>query len=201
MGERRQAYRARMAAGRGENVPGERAVESARGWHVFKERGIVHPRMVTWTRKTAALGAVGMGVLLGVGCNKPTPEAPAPAATAAAKPPSPPVPRDLVVEVLRQGAGAQAQAGDAVKVHYVGTFVDGRKFESSRDRGEPYGFTLGRGAVMAGWDRGIDGMKVGEVRKLTVPPSLGYGASAVGTIPPNATLVFEVELVDVKRAP
>ncbi|MBM4381450.1 MAG: FKBP-type peptidyl-prolyl cis-trans isomerase [Deltaproteobacteria bacterium] len=103
----------------------------------------------------------------------------------------------LVTEVLKRGQGKEARSGDTVQVHYVGSFPDGRRFETSRDRGEPFRFQLGAGKVMRGWDEGIQGMKAGEVRKLTIPPSLAYGDSQVGAIPPNSTLVFELELVSV----
>jgi FKBP-type peptidyl-prolyl cis-trans isomerase len=99
---------------------------------------------------------------------------------------------------LRAGTGAAAKAGDRVSVHYTGTLEDGTKFDSSRDRGQPFGFTLGRGEVIAGWDQGLVGMKVGGQRKLTIPPEEGYGArGAGGVIPPNATLEFDVELLRV----
>src|SRR6185437_3134952 len=105
----------------------------------------------------------------------------------------------LVIEDIRVGTGAEAKAGQAVSVHYVGTLTDGKKFDSSRDRGKPFDFPLGGGRVIKGWDQGVAGMKVGGLRKLTIPPSLGYGAAGFpGAIPPNATLIFEVELVGVK---
>jgi len=104
----------------------------------------------------------------------------------------------LVYEDLTTGAGATAQAGDRVSVHYTGWLTDGRKFDSSKDRGEPFDFPLGAGQVIRGWDEGVQGMQVGGVRKLAIPPQLGYGArGAGGVIPPNATLVFEVELLGV----
>ncbi len=100
---------------------------------------------------------------------------------------------DLVV-----GQGAEATAGKRVKVHYTGTLTDGKKFDSSLDRGKPFEFKLGAGEVIQGWDQGVAGMKVGGKRKLTIPPDLGYGArGASGVIPPNATLIFEVELLGV----
>jgi FKBP-type peptidyl-prolyl cis-trans isomerase FkpA len=104
----------------------------------------------------------------------------------------------LQYEEVRVGSGAAARSGQDVVVHYTGWLTDGRKFDSSRDRGEPFGFPLGAGQVIAGWDEGVEGMQVGGMRMLTIPPQLGYGEwGAGGVIPPNATLVFEVELLDV----
>jgi FKBP-type peptidyl-prolyl cis-trans isomerase FkpA len=104
----------------------------------------------------------------------------------------------LVIEELTVGTGAAASAGRSVTVHYTGWLTDGTKFDSSKDRGEPFVFPLGARHVIAGWDEGVQGMRVGGVRKLTIPPALGYGArGAGGVIPPNATLVFEVELLGV----
>ncbi|WP_342376888.1 FKBP-type peptidyl-prolyl cis-trans isomerase [Myxococcus stipitatus] len=105
----------------------------------------------------------------------------------------------LKIEDSKVGTGDEAKAGHTVSVHYVGTLTDGKKFDSSRDRGQPFSFKLGAGQVIQGWDQGVAGMKVGGVRKLTIPPDLGYGArGAGGVIPPNATLVFEVELLGVR---
>jgi len=102
----------------------------------------------------------------------------------------------LVIEDLTVGGGAAAAAGQRATVHYTGWLTNGRKFDSSKDRNQPFDFPLGGGHVIAGWDEGVQGMRVGGVRKLTIPPELGYGAyGAGGVIPPNATLVFEVELL------
>jgi FKBP-type peptidyl-prolyl cis-trans isomerase FkpA len=107
-------------------------------------------------------------------------------------------PSGLVIEELVVGSGAVAGAGQKVTVHYTGWLTGGKKFDSSKDRRDPFIFPLGRGQVIKGWDEGVAGMKVGGKRKLTIPPHLGYGArGAGGVIPPNATLVFEVELLDV----
>jgi FKBP-type peptidyl-prolyl cis-trans isomerase len=102
--------------------------------------------------------------------------------------------QDLVI-----GDGKEAMVGDNVSVHYTGWLEDGTKFDSSLDRGNPFEFTLGMGQVIQGWDEGVAGMKVGGKRKLVIPPDLGYGPTgAGGVIPPNATLIFEVELLEIK---
>lgn len=105
---------------------------------------------------------------------------------------------ELVKEDLVVGTGAEAKPGDQVTVHYTGWLVDGTKFDSSVDSGQPYTFTLGAGQVIQGWDEGVAGMKVGGKRKLTIPPDMAYGAAgSPPVIPANATLIFEVELLDV----
>lgn len=105
----------------------------------------------------------------------------------------------LKYEDLTVGEGATATAGQKVVVHYTGTLEDGSKFDSSKDRNQPFEFNLGAGQVIKGWDEGVAGMNIGGSRKLTIPSDLGYGAQgAGGVIPPNATLIFEVELLDLK---
>ncbi len=98
---------------------------------------------------------------------------------------------------VKQGSGVDAKPGNIVSVHYTGTLTDGTKFDSSRDRGEPFSFTLGGGEVIKGWDHGVKGMKRGEQRKLVIPPEMGYGDRKVSVIPANSTLLFDVELIDI----
>ncbi len=105
----------------------------------------------------------------------------------------------LKYEVIEEGTGVTPTTGNTVVVHYTGTLEDGTKFDSSKDRGVPFEFIIGKGQVIKGWDEGLSTMKVGGKRKLIIPASLGYGSQgAGGVIPPNATLMFDVELLDVK---
>jgi FKBP-type peptidyl-prolyl cis-trans isomerase len=150
------------------------------------------PEPTETTAGTASAGANHVAELM----------ASASAAAAAAKPPEPPPPTNEKLETkdLVVGKSAEAKTGDKVSVHYVGTLTDGKEFDSSKKHGQPFSFDLGQGNVIKGWDQGVVGMKVGGKRKLTVPPSLGYGARGFPpVIPPNATLVFEVELLEVKK--
>jgi FKBP-type peptidyl-prolyl cis-trans isomerase FkpA len=157
---------------------------------------------MTSKRFAAAYSLVLSLVVLTTSCAKkeepkPTASTPQPAGSMAAPQPAASV-SELKIEDSKVGAGAVAETGKRVTVHYTGWLTNGTKFDSSKDRGEPFSFQLGAGEVIKGWDQGVAGMKVGGVRKLTVPPSLGYGANgAGGVIPPNATLVFEVELLGV----
>ncbi|MGZ8397933.1 MAG: FKBP-type peptidyl-prolyl cis-trans isomerase [Gemmatimonadales bacterium] len=108
-------------------------------------------------------------------------------------------PSGLLYQDVTPGEGTQATADRTVSVHYTGWLPNGEKFDSSRDRNQPFSFTLGAGQVIAGWDEGVAGMKVGGSRKLVIPADLGYGTSgAPPDIPPGATLVFDVELLDVR---
>jgi rhodanese-related sulfurtransferase len=106
---------------------------------------------------------------------------------------------DLKIEITQKGSGTEAANGMSVSVHYTGKLTDGTKFDSSLDRGTPFTFTLGQGSVIKGWDQGVLGMMVGEKRTLTIPSELGYGSAGAGaSIPPNATLIFDIELLDVQ---
>jgi peptidylprolyl isomerase len=126
---------------------------------------------------------------------------PAAPASAAPSPTPPPDPNAKLVSTdIVVGKGAEAKTGDTVSVHYVGTLTNGTEFDSSRKRGQPFVFTLGKGQVIRGWDQGVVGMKVGGKRKLVIPPALAYGEHGMGSvIPPNSTLTFEVELMDIKK--
>jgi FKBP-type peptidyl-prolyl cis-trans isomerase len=103
----------------------------------------------------------------------------------------------LVSEDLVVGTGATAAVGDRVTVHYVGTFTNGTKFDSSYDRNQPFSFRIGAGQVIPGFEQGVVGMRVGGRRRITIPPSLGYGSQAVGSIPANSTLIFDIDLLSI----
>jgi FKBP-type peptidyl-prolyl cis-trans isomerase FkpA len=149
------------------------------------------------TPAIAALLALLTIATLGLSCKKQKDTA----SSGASSQPSPPAAGGgLVIEEVQKGSGDLAVKGKTVSVHYTGKLTNGTKFDSSLDRGQPIEFPLGTGMVIKGWDQGIEGMKVGGKRKLTIPPGLAYGERGTpgGPIPPNATLVFDVELVAVK---
>ena len=102
---------------------------------------------------------------------------------------------ELQIEVLETGKGKACKVGDKISMHYTGWLTNNKKFDSSVDRSEPFDFKLGVGQVIPGWDQGVEGMKIGEKRKLTIPSKLAYGEMGAGPIPPSATIVFEVELL------
>ena len=138
-------------------------------------------------------------VLAVFGCEEKVPEPAARAASTTPKPEEAKAPTELVKEDLEVGTGPTAESGDRVKVHYTGRLLKtNAKFDSSRDREEPFAFTIGKGEVIKGWDQGVVGMKVGGKRKLTIPPDLAYGDQEKPKIPPGSTLVFDVELVEVE---
>jgi FKBP-type peptidyl-prolyl cis-trans isomerase FkpA len=164
-------------------------------------------KLIPFARATAILFAAGLVVL---GC-KGTPGGAAGGSAPASTPPAAETPAPgasehklasgLVYQDLVVGDGPMAEAGMTAVVHYTGWLTNGTKFDSSLDRGRPFPFVLGQHDVIDGWDQGVKGMRVGGKRKLTVPPELGYGAQGMGgVIPPNATLVFEVQLLEVRRA-
>lgn len=109
------------------------------------------------------------------------------------------LPQGVKYTVLKPGQGEKARKSQTVQVHYTGWLTNGREFDSSRGRGEPFEFNLGTGQVIPGWDNGVEGMQIGEQRRLEIPPEQGYGSrGAGGVIPPDATLIFEVELLDIR---
>jgi FKBP-type peptidyl-prolyl cis-trans isomerase len=154
-----------------------------------------------WTTKTKTFALVSALVVavgsVGLSSCKKSEDAAAPAASTGAAAPQG---GGLIIEEVKLGDGVVATKGKTVSVHYTGVLTNGTKFDSSLDRGQPIVFPLGTGRVIKGWDQGIEGMKVGGKRKLTIPPELAYGARGTpgGPIPPNATLVFDVELVAVQ---
>ena len=138
-------------------------------------------------------------LVLSSACNKSVDEPTQGGFKPAAAAPEPPGPPKLETTDEAVGTGKEAKSGDKVRVHYTGTLMSGKKFDSSRDRGEPFEFTLGKGEVIKGWDQGVVGMKVGGKRKLVIPFDLAYGeAGSPPNIPPKAALKFDVELVEVK---
>jgi FKBP-type peptidyl-prolyl cis-trans isomerase len=144
-------------------------------------------------------------LLLVFGCRSPVPELesrpaePAQSSTPAVAPAPSAKPSKLEKEDIVVGKGPEAKRGDKVSVHYTGTLTNGTKFDSSRDRSEPFEFTLGAGMVIKGWDEGVAGMKTGGKRKLTIPSDMGYGKNgSPPKIPPDATLVFDIELLEIK---
>ncbi len=160
----------------------------------------------------AILALLGLGIGSNAMAQDATPVAATPAATDASASPTPAAkkkkaepevittPSGLKYQILKRGKGSFAMRGETVSVHYTGWLTNGTKFDSSVDRGQPFQFILGAGQVIQGWDIGVAGMRVGEKRKLTIPPDLGYGAAgAGGAIPPNATLIFDVELLDISQ--
>jgi FKBP-type peptidyl-prolyl cis-trans isomerase len=138
-----------------------------------------------------------LALALVAGCSKPVEEPTSDFKPAASKP-APANPTKLETEDVVAGNGREVKTGDAVHVQYTGTLLNGEKFDSSYDRNEPFAFTLGKGQVIKGWDQGVVGMKVGGKRRLRIPPELGYGANgSPPSIPPNAGLVFDIELVSI----
>ncbi len=151
-----------------------------------------------------AWSAVGVCALVGIGyilaTHQPQQTAPTPNAMMATPTPMQSSKPQLVIQDLVVGTGETAKTGDVVTVNYIGTFTDGKKFDSSYDRSQPFSFQLGAGQVIKGWDQGIAGMKVGGKRRLVIPGDLAYGPQGfAGFIPPNATLVFEVELLSIQH--
>lgn len=141
-----------------------------------------------WTQGTTYLTALAAVVILGCAAGANTMEEKVIT-----------TPSGLKYVDLKEGTGPAAKKGDTVEVHYTGWLKDGKKFDSSLDRGQPFTFPLGAGRVIKGWDEGVAGMKVGGKRKLIIPPDLAYGSrGAGGVIPPNAELTFEVELLKIK---
>lgn len=157
-----------------------------------------------------AAAVIGVAMLVAVGCSTPPAEPPTetapsqPEATSQEATPAEPSEgtesaAKLKIKDLVVGKGAAAKTGDRVSVHYTGWLMDGTKFDSSLDRGQPFEFVLGQGQVIPGWDKGVVGMKVGGKRELIIPPELAYGdQGAGGAIPPNATLKFNVQLLAIK---
>ncbi len=150
-------------------------------------------------RKYSSALAILVALCAMSGCSKKVDEPEKSSYTPAPAPPEAPGPTKLEITDDVVGKGREAKTGDTVKVHYTGTLMNGKKFDSSRDRGEPFEFTLGKGSVIKGWDEGVVGMKVGGKRKLVIPYDMAYGeAGQPPDIPPKAALKFDVELIEVK---
>jgi len=156
------------------------------------------PRSPRSSGRFLVLAVATAAALTSLACSRPS-EPGASAFTPAKAPPLPEPPKELEIKDEVVGTGGEAVSGKKVSVHYTGTLLNGSKFDSSRDRGEPFSFTLGQGQVIKGWDQGVAGMKVGGRRTLRIPPDLGYGAAgSPPKIPGGAGLVFDVELVGVE---
>ena len=146
----------------------------------------------------AVVGLTGCGSSAPTATTQPEVSAPEPEPEPEVTEPAAEETTELKIEDVKEGTGAAAKSGDTVTVHYTGYLSDGTKFESSKDSGQPFTFTIGENKVIPGWEQGVPGMKVGGTRKLTIPPDMAYGeAGAGGVIPPNATLVFEIDLVSI----
>lgn len=151
-----------------------------------------------------AWSMVGICAVIGIGyilaTHQPQQPTQTPSPTATTPTPMQSTKPQLEIQDIVVGTGAVAKTGDVVTVNYVGTFTDGKKFDSSYDRNQPFSFKLGAGQVIKGWDQGLVGMKVGGKRRLVIPGDLAYGPQGfAGFIPPNATLIFEVELLSVQH--
>lgn len=147
----------------------------------------------------ASLLVAALASTSAIGCSKKVDEPAESQFKPSAAPPEPPGPTKLELEDELVGSGAEAKSGDTVRVHYTGTLMSGKKFDSSRDRDEPFEFKLGAGSVIKGWDEGVVGMKVGGKRKLVIPYDKAYGeAGHPPNIPPKAALKFDVELIEIK---